>query len=119
MTTRAERPGRWTPRLSRRGGPTYRAIADALEADVRAGRLTPGDPLPTQRDLAEQLGVNFTTVTRAYAEARRRGLITATVGRGTFVAAPDTRRLASGARRPTEDHDLSVNAPPVPRWMPA
>src|SRR5919202_1478668 len=117
--TRGDRAAPWRPRLAGRAGPMYRAIADALEADVRSGRLAPGDPLPTQRDLADQLGVNFTTVTRAYAEARRRGLITATVGRGTFVAGPDTRRLASGARRPTEDHDLSVNAPPVPRWMPA
>jgi DNA-binding transcriptional MocR family regulator len=101
----------WKPRLGARAGPTYRAIADALEADVREGRLTPGDALPTQRDLARAIGVNFTTVTRGYAEARRRGLINATVGRGTFVASPQSRA--------TRDHDLSVNTPPIPDWLPA
>jgi len=101
----------WKPRITQRAGPAYRAIADALEADVREGRLSPGDALPTQRDLARAIGVNFTTVTRGYAEARRRGLINATVGRGTFVAAPQSRS--------TLDHDLSVNTPPIPEWLPA
>ncbi|HZS60848.1 MAG TPA: PLP-dependent aminotransferase family protein [Gemmatimonadaceae bacterium] len=101
----------WKPRLASRAGPTYRAIADALETDVREGRLAPGDALPTQRDLARAIGVNFTTVTRGYAEARRRGLINATVGRGTFVASREVR--ASG------DHDMSVNTPPIPDWLSA
>lgn len=103
----------WSPRLARHAGPAYRAIADALEADIRAGQLSPGDPLPTQRDLAKRLGVNFTTVTRAYAEAQRRGLVTATVGRGTFVAS-----AGSGLNDvDIGDHDLSVNAPPLPAWV--
>lgn len=109
-------PPRWRPRLPRGAAPLYRAIADALEADVRSGRLAAGDPLPTQRDLAEQLGVNFTTVTRAYAEARRRGLLSARVGSGTFVAAP---RAATPSAAPADvEVDLSVNAPPTPAWMP-
>lgn len=105
---------RWRPRLARDAAPLYRAIADALEADVRAGRLAPGDPLPTQRDLAEQLGVNFTTVTRAYAEARARGLITARVGSGTVVA---RAAAAPNDGSPTGDVDLSVNTPPTPAWL--
>jgi DNA-binding transcriptional MocR family regulator len=100
----------WKPRLNRYPGPAYRGIADALESDVRSGRLSAGDPLPTQRDLARTLGINFTTVTRGYDEAKRRGLISATVGRGTFVASPPAR---------ASDHDLSVNTPPTPDWMPA
>ncbi|AHG93669.1 aminotransferase class I and II (plasmid) [Gemmatirosa kalamazoonensis] len=110
---------RWNPRLPRGGGPVYRAIADALEADIKAGRLGAGDALPTQRDLAERLGVNFTTVTRAYAEARRRGLLDARVGSGTFVAGAPNGSAASTAAVPeeTRDVDLSVNAPPVPAWM--
>jgi DNA-binding transcriptional MocR family regulator len=115
-------PTRWHPRLSRATGPVYRAIADALEADIRSGRLAAGDPLPTQRDLADRLGVNFTTVTRAYAEARRRGLLAARVGSGTFVAASpngsaDAAAAASNGAAPSGDVDLSVNAPPVPAWM--
>lgn len=109
---------RWTPPLSERTGPRYLAIADALESDVRTGRLTAGDALPTQRELARRLGVNFTTVTRAYAEARRRGLLTARVGRGTFVANPDLHDAIDAERSP-HDHELSVNAPPVPAWLDA
>lgn len=114
--TRGSRATPWKPRLTTRAGPAYRAIANALEADVRDGRLTPGDPLPTQRQLALVLGLNFTTVTRGYDEARRRGLINATVGRGTFVAAP-ARSRAAGAG-PIPDRDLSVNTPPATGWLP-
>ncbi len=113
--TRGSRATPWKPRLAHRAGPAYRAIADALEADVRDGRLTPGDPLPTQRQLAQLLGVNFTTVTRGYDEARRRGLINATVGRGTYVATPPGSAAARGS---TPDHDLSVNTPPATGWLP-
>jgi DNA-binding transcriptional MocR family regulator len=70
------------------GGPVYLTVVNQLAADLQAGRLGPGDRLPTQRDLAEALGVAVTTVTRAYREAERRGLVTGEVGRGTFVRAP-------------------------------
>src|SRR6185369_12778242 len=76
----------WTPDLSHRGGPRYRAIADALAAGLQNGELKPGDRLPTHRDLAYRLGVTVGTVTRAYAEAQRRGLLEGHVGRGSFLA---------------------------------
>ncbi|MFP2906993.1 GntR family transcriptional regulator [Pyxidicoccus sp. 3LFB2] len=75
----------WTPQLRGRDGPLYRVIADALAADIDEGRLAPGTRLPTHRELAETVGVTVGTVTRAYAEAERRGLIGGEVGRGTFV----------------------------------
>ena len=75
----------WTPEVSGDHGPIYLAVADALAADVERGRLQPGDRLPTHRDLARRLGVNVMTVSRAYAEASRRGLVEGEVGRGTFV----------------------------------
>ena len=78
----------WTPDLSDRPGPRYRAIADALADDVASGRLPAGTRLPTHRDLAYRLGVTVGTITRAYAEAERRGLIGGEVGRGTFVQGP-------------------------------
>jgi DNA-binding transcriptional MocR family regulator len=68
-----------------RSGPIYQAIADAIGREIDAGRLKPGSRLPTQRVLARQLGVTLTTVTRAYVEAQRRGLLSGEVGRGTFV----------------------------------
>ncbi|MBB6252895.1 PLP-dependent aminotransferase family protein [Nitrospirillum iridis] len=101
----------WVPRLDGRGGPVYLAIADAMAADIGAGRLVPGDRLPTQRALAEVLGVDLTTVTRAYAEARHRGLLSGVVGRGTFVsdrAAVDMAPLAQA------DIDMTMNMPPQP-----
>jgi DNA-binding transcriptional MocR family regulator len=73
------------PPRGQRSGPIYQAIADAVSREIEAGRLKPGSRLPTQRELARQLGVTLTTVTRAYVEAQRRGLLSGEVGRGTFV----------------------------------
>src|SRR6266478_5622866 len=76
----------WIPDLSTSTGPRYKAIAEALAADIRDGKLKAGDRLPTHRDLAYRLGVTVGTVTRAYAEAQRRGLLEGHVGRGSFLA---------------------------------
>ena len=78
----------WQPDLERFPGPRYRAIAEALASDLRDGRLKPGDRLPTHRDLAWHLKVTVGTVSRAYAEAERRGLIAGEVGRGTYIREP-------------------------------
>ncbi|HET8726246.1 MAG TPA: PLP-dependent aminotransferase family protein [Alphaproteobacteria bacterium] len=84
----------WTPSLNDRPGPKYLRIADALAEDVYAGRLAAGDRLPTHRDLAWKLGVTVGTVSRAYAEAERRGLVVGEVGRGSFVR-PGARSAAT------------------------
>ncbi|MBK1876919.1 PLP-dependent aminotransferase family protein [Pelagicoccus mobilis] len=75
----------WTPDLSPFPGPRYRAIADALEADIARGTIPAGFQLPTHRSLADDLGVTVGTITRAYAEAAQRGLIRGETGRGSFV----------------------------------
>ncbi len=77
----------WVPQLEGRQGARYVAIAEALADDVASGSLRPGAQLPTHRELAEHLGVTVGTVSRAYTEAARRGLISGEVGRGTFVRA--------------------------------
>ena len=76
----------WMPTLDDRRGPVYQRIVEALAADVVSGRLHRGQQLPTHRALAKALGIDLTTVTRAYTEARRCGLTEARVGQGTFVA---------------------------------
>ena len=64
----------WTPTIQGDSGPLYESIVEALSRDIAAGRLHRGQRLPTHRALASALGVDLTTVTRAYNEARRRGL---------------------------------------------
>lgn len=104
----------WQPDLSSFAGPRYKAIADALAADVAAGAVEPGVRLPTHRDLAYRLGLTVGTVSRAYAEAERRGLISGEVGRGTFVRGPDKSTTTFGIRQPTPTGtiDMSMNRPP-------
>lgn len=81
-------PMSWTPSRATLGtGPVYLALAARLERDVASGALPPGTRLPPQRELADFLDVNFTTVTRAYDVCREKGLIYGVTGRGTFVAA--------------------------------
>lgn len=101
----------WIPTIGGRSGPLYLRIVNALSDDIAAGRLRDGQMLPTHRTLAARLGIDLTTVTRAYAEARRLGLTSAHVGRGTFVTAGHAgQRRASAAPA----IDLSMNIPPQP-----
>jgi DNA-binding transcriptional MocR family regulator len=88
-----------------RRGEVSTSLADTLEEAIRGGRLAAGAQLPTHRDLSRRLGVAVSTVSRAYAEATRRGLIGATVGRGTFVLASALENEAGPSRdtlRPLE-----------------
>ena len=96
----------WLPRLAGNKGPRFLQIADALQAAVADGSLTPGDRLPPQRQLAARLDVDLTTITRAYDEARRRNLLEGRGARGTYVAAPKVEL--------TSILDLSMNTPPPP-----
>lgn len=96
----------WRPDLGRAAGPVYLAIAEAIAADLAAGRLAPGERLPPQRTLAQRLGIDFTTVSRAYAEARRRGLVEGRVGQGTYVRVAELPAPRAGPV------DLSMNLPP-------
>ncbi len=99
----------WRPRLIDGTSGKSLGLVEALEADIRSGTVGPGDRLPPQRAIAEALGIDLTTVTRAFNEARRRGLIEAQAGRGTFVSeGHDPFRRA----RPLVD--LSMNIPPQP-----
>ena len=81
----------WTPDISGYEGPKYRALADAIADAVSSGKLSEGERLPTHRDLAWRLGVTVGTVTRAYALAQARGLISGEVGRGTYVLSKHDR----------------------------
>jgi DNA-binding transcriptional MocR family regulator len=91
-------------------GSLYRGIVEALERAVEAGDLQDGDRLPPQRELAATLKVDLTTVTRAFNEARHRGLIDARVGRGSFVRSGASGRLWRESGRALVD--MTMNLPP-------
>lgn len=82
----------WSPTLEGGRARTYVAILDSLRSDITSGQLLPGDRLPTHRRLAEHLGVAVGTITRAYREAERQGLIYGDGRRGTFVGSPPEHR---------------------------
>ena len=96
----------WLGELSPSGGPRYLQIADFIERALSDGRLQPGDRLPPQRSLAARLGVDLTTITRGYDEAKRRQLVEGKGAAGTYAAAPKVE-LAPML-------DLSMNIPPPP-----
>ncbi len=77
----------WLPELTEGEGPKYLTLARKLREAIGSGALPQGTQLPTVRDLAWRLAVTPGTVSRAYQIATQEGLLSATVGRGTFVAA--------------------------------
>ena len=81
----------WLPELKQEDGPKYLALTRALRDAIRLGNLPEGQQLPTVRDLAYRLSVTPGTVSRAYQIATQEGMLEATVGRGTFVAASRPR----------------------------
>jgi DNA-binding transcriptional MocR family regulator len=81
----------WQPDLHAFPGPKYQGLSRALREAIRQGDLPQGAQLPTVRDLAWRLNLTPGTVARAYQLATQEGLLEATVGRGTFVAAQRPR----------------------------
>ncbi|GLF95031.1 aminotransferase-like domain-containing protein [Streptomyces yaizuensis] len=93
----------------------YRRVADTVAAEIEAGRLRPGDRLPTQRDFARRHGIANSTATRVYRELARRGLTAGEVGRGTFVREPTGADAGPLLTEPARTRvDLELNYPVVP-----
>lgn len=99
----------WAPDIAGAAGPKYKAVTAAISAAVARGELRHGDRLPPQRDLAAQLGIDLTTVTKAYDLARQRGLIVARGRAGSFIS--DEAR--TGEIATTAQNDIAMNSPPV------
>ena len=106
---------RWAVWVRASSRPAYLAIADAIADDIQSGRLVAEQRLPALRLLAAHLELNFTTVSRGYAEAQRRGLIDSSAGRGSFIraAAPATPPLRSPGA--VGLIDMTMNMPPEPQ----
>ena len=103
---RLKKPNRtWVRPFAEGSGPLYLQIAQQVRDAVDDGVLQPGDRLPPQRDLAQLMGVDLTTVTRAYAELRQSDLLDAQGAGGTFIA--------MSAGNSATSVDLSMNIPPL------
>ena len=84
--------------------PIYAQLNSALRAAIATGRLSPGDQLPTVRQLAVELRVNANTVARVYGELERDGVLETRRGVGSFVAA------TSNQARPPAEHTKRLRA---------
>jgi GntR family transcriptional regulator len=84
--------------------PIYAQLERAFRAAIAAGRLQPGEQLPTVRQLAVELRVNANTVARVYAELERAGVFETRRGVGSFV------RMGAAEARPPDEHARRLRA---------
>jgi len=73
----------------------YKRLVKAIAGDIETSALRAGARLPPQRDVAAELAISVQTVTNAYKELERQGLIRCEVGRGSFVAARVTETMSN------------------------
>ena len=78
----------------------YEQVADRIAADITAGRLAPGERLPSERDLARRLEVGRASVREAIASLQVAGMVETRPGSGSFVA-------TGAAGRTRDEHDAS------------
>jgi DNA-binding transcriptional MocR family regulator len=101
--------------------PKYQALAEAIAALLFDGRVAPNTALPSERELAGQLGVSRSTTTAAYRALSERGVLTSRRGSGSVLRLPPDAQVAGlGARirRPEQDViDLSVAAIPADPYV--
>ncbi|MFC6804229.1 GntR family transcriptional regulator [Methylophaga thalassica] len=107
----------WSPRIDTNARVKYIGIVDAIEADIKNRLLKPGDRLPAQRQMADALSVDLTTVTRAINEAARRGLVETQRGNGCFIAQTTFSHYNSSQLIEGKPLDLSMNNPPIPSGL--
>lgn len=100
--------------LSSGHGAKYKRLAEVMERRILDGSIEGGAKLPPHRSLADRLGVTIGTVSRAYAELERMGLVVARVGDGTFVRQRDLERkrdigFSNFVEERPEQFDMSRN----------
>ena len=86
----------WKPQKEKLTKPYYQSIADMVEEDIESGILSAGTKMPPQRQLADFLELNFTTITRAYKSLTLKGVLTTVEGSGTFVAGNKHQSISLG-----------------------
>lgn len=101
-------------------GPAYRNLADTIRLLVVDGRLLDGTRLPSERSLAQAMGLSRTTTTRAYDELRRRGVLHSRQGSGSVLRVPTSSTTASSLIVDPDDPDtiaLTFSAPTGPSGL--
>ncbi|MBB3113377.1 DNA-binding transcriptional MocR family regulator [Paenibacillus phyllosphaerae] len=79
-------PMTWKPIIDKSQKPIYKVLARQLQQDILTGVLVPGTRLPSQRELADFLDLNLSTISKAFKMCELKGLLSAAVGSGTFVS---------------------------------
>ncbi|MDE6931753.1 MAG: GntR family transcriptional regulator [Oscillospiraceae bacterium] len=86
------------------GQPIYEQICRQIKGAVASGKLKPGEPLPSIRNLARDLRISVITTKRAYEELERDGFIFTVAGKGSFVAQQDVELARESSLREIEQH---------------
>ena len=84
--------------------PIYEQICRQIKGAIAAGKLQPGEPLPSIRSLARDLRISVITTKRAYEELERDGFIQTVAGKGSFVAQQDLELARESNLREIEQH---------------
>lgn len=84
--------------------PIYEQIEAQFKAQILSGALEPGQAIPSMRALARSLRISVITVQKAYEDLQRDGFIVTTVGRGSYVAAPNKEFYREEQQRQAEEH---------------
>jgi GntR family transcriptional regulator len=83
--------------------PKYRRVAEALAAEIAAGRFKAGDQIPSERSIAEEMGVSRMTARQALRTLAERGVVQPRVGQGTFVDIPVIHQELAALKGFTEE----------------
>ena len=84
--------------------PIYDQIYSQIKAQIIAGKLSPGEALPSIRALAKDLRISVITTKRAYDELEREGFLTTVPGKGCFVAEKNLDLIREQKLKELEDH---------------
>ena len=112
-------PMTWKPVMDRTFKPLYLSLSNQLEQDIINGSLLPGTKLPPHRELADFLDINVSTVSKAIKVCELKGLLSATIGSGTFVsfdALSNAYLLADG--RPKDLIEMGATIPESSSYEP-
>lgn len=84
--------------------PIYEQITDQIKCQILSGRLAAGDPLPSMRNLAQELRISVITTKRAYNDLEAEGFIETVAGKGCYVSATEPSLLRENNLKAAEEH---------------